>query len=337
MKISAYSEQTSPDDNDLHVIVRSGTTYKIKLGTMLEYTPTTPGDWGSPAPTGIKEALDVLAAGVAAATIADGDYGDIVVSGSGANWVLDSSIDFTGKQLNNGTWDNPVIQNGIVNDCAIDTISSVDVNALVFSINDNADPTKQARFVSSGIAAGTVRSFTFPNASGTLALTSDLSSGYQPLDSDLTTIAGLTATTDNFIQAKSSAWASRTPAQVATDLQGTGLTVDMVGFRGIPQNSQSAAYTTVAADAGKHIHHPSTDANARTFTIDSNANVAYPIGTAITFTNRTSQVVTIAITSDTMYLAGTTSMGSRSLAENGIATALKVNTTTWIISGSGLS
>ena len=43
-------------------------------------------------------------------------------------------------------------------------------------------------------------------------------SGKQPLDSDLTTIAGLTATTDNFIQAKSSAWASRTPAQVVNDL-----------------------------------------------------------------------------------------------------------------------
>lgn len=41
---------------------------------------------------------------------------------------------------------------------------------------------------------------------------------YQPLDSDLTTIAGLTATTDNFIQSKSSAWASRTVAQVKTDL-----------------------------------------------------------------------------------------------------------------------
>lgn len=40
----------------------------------------------------------------------------------------------------------------------------------------------------------------------------------QPLDSDLTTIAGLTATSDNFLQAKSSAWASRTPTQVTADL-----------------------------------------------------------------------------------------------------------------------
>lgn len=40
----------------------------------------------------------------------------------------------------------------------------------------------------------------------------------QTLDSDLTTIAGLTATTDNFLQSKSSAWTSRTPTQVTADL-----------------------------------------------------------------------------------------------------------------------
>lgn len=42
--------------------------------------------------------------------------------------------------------------------------------------------------------------------------------GKQPLDSDLTTIAGLTATTDNFIVSVASAWASRTSAQVRTTL-----------------------------------------------------------------------------------------------------------------------
>ena len=109
------------------------------------------------------------------------------------------------------------------------------------------------------------------------------------------------------------------------------------GFRGIPQNSQSTAYTTVLADAGKQIYHPAGDANARTFTIDSNANVAYAIGTAITFVNMTSQVVTIAITSDTMYLAGAGTTGSRSLAQYGIATAVKLTSTTWLISGTGLT
>jgi hypothetical protein len=42
--------------------------------------------------------------------------------------------------------------------------------------------------------------------------------GKQASDADLTTIAGLTATTDNFLVSVSSAWASRTPAQVKTTL-----------------------------------------------------------------------------------------------------------------------
>lgn len=110
-----------------------------------------------------------------------------------------------------------------------------------------------------------------------------------------------------------------------------------VGFRTVPANSQSAAYTTVLADSGKSIDHPATDANARTFTIDSNANVAYPIGTCISFSNMTSQAVTIAITSDTMYLAGTGSTGSRTLAQYGVATARKILSTTWLISGTNLT
>lgn len=110
-----------------------------------------------------------------------------------------------------------------------------------------------------------------------------------------------------------------------------------VGFRNVPVNSQSTSYTLLASDAAKVIFHPSTDANARTFTIPANASVAYPLGTVLTFVNLTLQVVTIAITSDTMYLAGTGSTGSRSLAQYGMATALKLTSTTWLISGAGIS
>jgi len=110
-----------------------------------------------------------------------------------------------------------------------------------------------------------------------------------------------------------------------------------VGHLNVPQNSQSTAYTCVLADAGKHILHPSSDANARTFTIPANASVAYPIGTTISFVNMTTQVLTIAITTDTMYLAGTGTTGSRSLARYGSATAMKIDTTTWLISGVGLT
>jgi hypothetical protein len=112
---------------------------------------------------------------------------------------------------------------------------------------------------------------------------------------------------------------------------------DAVGFRNIPVNSQSAAYTAVLADSGKVIFHPSTDANARTFTIPANGSVAYPIGTAITFINMASQVVTIAITTDTMYWSSAGATGSRSLSQYGSATAIKMTSTTWLISGSGLT
>lgn len=127
------------------------------------------------------------------------------------------------------------------------------------------------------------------------------------------TLAGTDATTQTF------------PAETAD-----------IGFRGIPQQSKSANYTTVLGDAGKHVYHPSADNNPRTFTIDSNANVAYAIGTAITFVNEIN-TVTIAITSDTLTLMGAGTTGSRTLAANGIATALKVSATKWVISGTGLT
>jgi hypothetical protein len=47
--------------------------------------------------------------------------------------------------------------------------------------------------------------------------------------------------------------------------------------------------------------------------------------------------VTVAITSDTMYLAGTGTTGSRTLAQYGMASAIKMTSTTWIISGNGVT
>lgn len=113
---------------------------------------------------------------------------------------------------------------------------------------------------------------------------------------------------------------------------------ETIGYLNIPQVSQSAAYTLVATDSGKHILHPSADTTARTFTIPANSSVPYAVGTAITFVNQNGAgVVTIAITTDTMRLAGAGTTGSRTLAANGIATAIKLTSTEWIISGTGLT
>ncbi len=116
----------------------------------------------------------------------------------------------------------------------------------------------------------------------------------------------------------------------------TNCTVDgtnLIGYRGAPQNSQSAAYTLVLSDAGKSIFHPVGDNNARTFTIPANSSVAYPIGTIVEFINMAAASATIAITTDTLTLlpAGTT--GSRTLAQGGRASAEKITSTGWVISG----
>jgi hypothetical protein len=111
-----------------------------------------------------------------------------------------------------------------------------------------------------------------------------------------------------------------------------------VGFRNTPINSRSAAYTLVLADSGKTILHPSADTTARTFTIPANSSVNYPIGTVLTFVNQNGAgVVTIAITSDTMRLSPAGTTGSRTLAANGVATCVKLASTEWIITGSGLT
>lgn len=113
---------------------------------------------------------------------------------------------------------------------------------------------------------------------------------------------------------------------------------NQVGFRNIPQVSQSANYTLVLGDSGDHIFHPSADTTARTWTIPANASVPFPIGTAVTFINQNGAgVITIAITSDTMRLAGAGTTGNRTLAANGVATAIKITSTEWIISGTGLT
>jgi hypothetical protein len=107
-----------------------------------------------------------------------------------------------------------------------------------------------------------------------------------------------------------------------------------VGYMGLPQNATTTgAYGVLAADAGTHIYSTAT----RTVTIPANASVALPVGTAITFIAATGATVTIAITTDTMYLAGPGTTGSRTLAPFGMATAVKITSTSWIISGNGLT
>jgi hypothetical protein len=108
-----------------------------------------------------------------------------------------------------------------------------------------------------------------------------------------------------------------------------------IGYRNVPMNGQSANYTATMSDSGGAIYHGSGAGAGDTFTIPGVATVNYDYGTTLTFVNEDPNPITIASV-DTMTLAGTTSTGSRTLVQNGVATAIKTPLG-WLISGSGLS
>jgi hypothetical protein len=100
----------------------------------------------------------------------------------------------------------------------------------------------------------------------------------------------------------------------------------------LPQNAQTSAYTLVLSDIGKQI-----SITTGGVVIPANASVAFPIGAAVVIYNNSGTSQDISITSDTLRLAGTTLTGTAALAEYGLATCVKVGTTTWVISGAGVS
>ena len=106
-----------------------------------------------------------------------------------------------------------------------------------------------------------------------------------------------------------------------------------VGYRDIPQVSFTGNATLAATDAGRHYY--STLATANTLTIANNTSVSWTVGTAITVVNRGSGTITIAQgTGVSLYLAGNSSAGNRTIATYGMATLLNVAANVWMINGS---
>ena len=121
--------------------------------------------------------------------------------------------------------------------------------------------------------------------------------------------------------------------QASNSIDDTGtIAATSPGFRGVPQNSQTASYTLALTDAGKHI-----SITTGGVVIPANGSVAFPIGTTIVVYNNSSSSQNITITTDTLRFAGTATTGTRALAQRGLATLVKVAATEWVASGAGLS
>lgn len=114
-----------------------------------------------------------------------------------------------------------------------------------------------------------------------------------------------------------------------------GVANSLIGYRGMPQLAKSDNYTLVLTDSGKHIYF--TTGATKTITIPANSSVAFPIGTVISIVNGYNGNLSLAITTDTLRLAGVGTTGTRTLGPYSVATFIKVATTEWYVSGAGVT
>ena len=109
-----------------------------------------------------------------------------------------------------------------------------------------------------------------------------------------------------------------------------------IGYLDIPQVSFTADQTLTATDGGKHYY--STLSTANTLTVPNNTSVTMSIGSTVNIINQGSGTMTVAQGSGvTMYLAGNSTAGNRTITSYGVATLTKVATNTWFICGVGVS
>jgi hypothetical protein len=333
------------------------TTFSPLLGLALPTTGDLSGTWGTTVNDAITSLLDSAVAGAttlsadadATLTTTDGAANqarNAIILWTASNGATTRTVTAPAKSkayivINSGTGSvivkasgrpsGPTIASGYKALIAYDGTDFVKVASSVVNLASEVTGTLPVANGGTGTTSTTFVNLTsnvtgtLPVANGGTGVTTSTGSGSTVLSAS-PTLSSPTLTTP-VLGTPSSGTLS------ACTVDGTNL----VGYQNIPINSQSADYTLVAADAGKSIFHPGTDSNNRTFTIPANASVSYPLGTAVSFINMSANAVTIAITSDTMYFAGSGATGSRSLGQYGSAAAIKMTSTTWMISGSNLS
>lgn len=105
-------------------------------------------------------------------------------------------------------------------------------------------------------------------------------------------------------------------------------------YSGLPQTPKAGNYSIALADQNTCI---SNTGAAAVNTIPANASVAFPIGAAVSWWNNSAGNQSIAITTDSLRWNTPFVTGTRTLASNGFATAVKVAATIWLLTGNGIS
>lgn len=183
-----------------------------------------------------------------------------------------TAIKFTnGSVTDNGDGTvNVTTGSGGGGDVSSNTATSVDSEIAIFS-GTGGKTIKRA--TTTGILKGTSGVISAATADTDYLTPSTAASTYQPLDSDLTTVSGLSPSNDDFIQRKAGAWANRTVAQVKTDL----------GLTGTNSGDQNL-FSTIAVSGQSDVV---ADSTSDTLTLVAGSNVTIT-------TNATSDTITIA-------------------------------------------
>jgi hypothetical protein len=111
---------------------------------------------------------------------------------------------------------------------------------------------------------------------------------------------------------------------------------DAVGYKGLPQNQRTSAYTLALSDIGKHLY---VTAGAFAVTIPADGTLNFPVGATMSFVCEDAAKTIVPASGVTLVLAGTgaATTGTRTLAIGSVATLIKVQANRWYISGAGVT
>jgi hypothetical protein len=155
-----------------------------------------------------------------------------------------------------------------------------------------------------------------------------------PIDGNIN-VTGI-VTSNTFVGQLNSSGVSTVANLRSTNINATGIVTsstvnDSKGdVRIIPQNTQTSAYILAVSDVGKHVA-------ISTGGVTVNSGI-FSAGDAVSIYNNSGNNQTITQGgSVTMYQAGTSNTGNRTIAQRGICTILCVGSNTFVISGAGIS